>query len=128
MTQRRTIALQMLTLASLDRQVEPFKLSELSQITGRTRYSLMGDIERGDLKAFQFTNRPGSAWLVWPADARDWLQRVQDRTEQLRKPVYSSHTDSQVSLHTTRYGPVTSYVTPASHAYGALSLLHHQRL
>ena len=80
MTQRRTLALQTLTLASLDRDSPAFSLRELQKITGRTRYSLMGDIERGDLKAFQYTNRPGSAWQVWPADARDWLKRVKERT------------------------------------------------
>lgn len=54
----------------------PIRLAVLSELTGRSRAALVTDIERGDLKAFQYLKKPGSAWYVHRVDARAWLQSI----------------------------------------------------
>lgn len=55
---------------------KPLRLRELSDLTGRNRASLMADIERGDLIAFQYLRRPGSPWMVERSEALAWWSRI----------------------------------------------------
>lgn len=69
-----------LTIDALQQEGPPVRLRDLCRLTGRSRASLIAEIDRGTLPAFRYLSRPGSPWYVERAIAADWWTRVTERS------------------------------------------------
>lgn len=63
---------QLFTEDDLYRPGHPFRLVDVMHVTGMSRPTVLGAIDRGELNAFRMIQRAGSPWLFKREEVRRW--------------------------------------------------------